>query len=190
VGIRLRAADEPAEVPRRGEQRPGVVARKAPVAPRAERCGAVQGRHQPKGPAVRTPLHARQLPAAPGPETGGFAGPTLGNRSTAMDELGRERRLERRTGRRMVVGGVVGAVIGAALGLLVGAFVVDPWTPAHWAMALGGVILGGGIAMVQGGLTGLEAVDPGAEPSSMDDPIRDESGWTSPERDARNDHET
>jgi len=104
-----------------------------------------------------------------------------------MGERERERRLRRRTGRRILVGGVVGAVIGGALGLLIGAFLFDPWTPAHWAMALAGVILGGGIAMVQGGLMGLEPVDPGAEPSNLQDPIRDENGWTSPERDRRDD---
>jgi hypothetical protein len=69
------------------------------------------------------PYEARKRPR--------FAGWTLGNRSTTMNDRDRERRLERRTGRRIVVGGVVGAVLGAAVGLLVGAFVFDPWTPAH-----------------------------------------------------------
>lgn len=102
-----------------------------------------------------------------------------------MDERDRERRLERRTGRRILLGAVVGTLLGAALGLLVGAFVFEPWTAAHWTMGLAGAILGGGIAMVQGGLAGLESGDPGAEPSTQRDPLRDQRGWTSHERDER-----
>jgi VIT1/CCC1 family predicted Fe2+/Mn2+ transporter len=103
----------------------------------------------------------------------------------AMDERDRERRVERRTGRRIVVGSVVGAIVGAALGLLIGAFVFDPWTAAHWTMALAGAILGGGIMFVQAGMSGLESVDPGREPLARDRPVGDEGSWTSTERDER-----
>jgi MFS family permease len=104
-----------------------------------------------------------------------------------MDERDREHRIGRRTGRRMLIGGVVGTALGAALGLLVGAFVVAPWTAAHWAIAFAGAILGGGIALVQGGLAGLEPVNPGAEASGDADPLRDATGWTSVERNERDD---
>jgi hypothetical protein len=52
-------------------------------------------------------------------------------------------------------------------------------------MALAGAILLGGIAAVQGGLAGLEPVDPGSEPSNQADPLRDDDRWVSPERDER-----
>jgi hypothetical protein len=102
-----------------------------------------------------------------------------------MDEQDREGRVKRRTGRRVVVGGIIGTVIGAGVGLLIGAFIFDPWTAGHWAIAVALAILGGGIGMVQGGLSGLESVDPGAEPSTVRDPVRDEKRWTSRERDER-----
>lgn len=92
-----------------------------------------------------------------------------------------EHRFERRTGRRIVVGAILGTALGAIVGLIVGAFVFRPWTPGHWAMTLALAILGGGIAMVQGGLAGLESTDP------MDgqQPLGDGEGWTSPEKDER-----
>jgi F0F1-type ATP synthase assembly protein I len=101
------------------------------------------------------------------------------------EERDRERRFERRTGRRLTVGAIVGTMVGAMVGLIVGAVVFDPWGPGHWAMILALAILGGGIMMVQGGLAGLEQVDPGAEPSQREDPVRGPEGWTSPERDDR-----
>jgi hypothetical protein len=52
-------------------------------------------------------------------------------------------------------------------------------------MGFAGAILGGGIALVQGGMTGLEAVNPGAEPYERQHPVGDDDGWTSPERDER-----
>lgn len=80
---------------------------------------------------------------------------------------------------------IVGTLVGGSLGLLVGAFVFDPWTAAHWTMAFAGAILGGGIALVQGGITGLEATQPGSEPSNTADPLRAESGPTSTEGQTR-----
>jgi hypothetical protein len=93
-----------------------------------------------------------------------------------------ERRVGRRTGRRIAVGAIIGTVVGAVAGLIVGAIVFEPWSAGHWAMTLALAILVGGIAMVQGGLAGLDAADPGSEPTHGGDPLRDER-WTSPEQD-------
>jgi len=104
----------------------------------------------------------------------------------SMNDRDREHRVQRRTGRRIVVGAIVGAVAGAIVGLIAGALIFEPGNVAFWTMGLGGAILGGGIAFVQGGFAGLESVNPGNEPFEHDEPLEDGGGsWTSTERDDR-----
>jgi hypothetical protein len=106
-----------------------------------------------------------------------------GGKVLSMDE--RERKVERRAVRRVAGAAVLGALIGALLGLATGAAIFAPWNAGDWTMALAGAILGGGIASVQGGLSGLESVNPGREPAEHDRPVREVRSWTSPERDER-----
>ncbi len=98
-----------------------------------------------------------------------------------MRERDHEHRLERRTGRRILIAGILGTVGGAVLGLVVGAIIFEPGNVAFWTMGVAGAILVGGIAMVQGGFAGLEATDPGHEPSNVTDPLRDDRDLTSTE---------
>jgi hypothetical protein len=103
-----------------------------------------------------------------------------------MDDVDRERNFERRGGRRIVVVGIACTIVGAVLGWIVGAIVFRPWGAGDWAMALGGAILIGGIGFVWGGLWGLEAVNPGAEPYGDESSGADTSNtWVRPERDER-----
>jgi hypothetical protein len=106
----------------------------------------------------------------------------------AMDERDREHRFERRGGRRIVLVGIGSTVVGAVLGWIAGAAIFRPWGVGSWVMAMAGAILVGGFGFVLGGLSGLESVDPGAEPYATDESGTappEGSGWISPERDER-----
>jgi hypothetical protein len=77
----------------------------------------------------------------------------------------------RRFSRRIGSGGILGAVLGGAAGFLVGMLAFDGTAIVATSLgcALAGALLGG----LWGGMSSLDAPDPGREPSETPHPFRD-----------------
>jgi hypothetical protein len=95
----------------------------------------------------------------------------------------REARREDRFERRWRRGIATGAGVGLAVGLLVGLTIGGLWAngTAFWMALVGCTIAGLGIGAFIGGLSRLESPQPGAEPSQVARPVRDQPDLTTDE---------